>query len=469
MSTTRPAPSPRATGDRCPGALRLHEADDGFLARVRLPGGLLDAAQVLALADAAEALGDGYLRLTARGNVEIRGLGEDAGLRLSAVLSASGLLPSATHERVRNIVATPAAGLDGHSHSHSGSLVDVVRRTDRLLCETPRAADLSGRFLLGLDDGRGDVLALQPDVAARWIDDDLVEIVLGGTPVLLFPAAQAHKGVVAAAVAFLDARDEAGETGWRLAELASPARVIAHVVDALFRAFPKAEPTTESTEMPASTHPRASDPSNEHASHDPSEPLAPGPLGESSLNVVLRLGSAPAATWRALAAAAQDGDGLVRTTPARSVVLGGLSASARENVLSRAASLGLIVDPRDPAFGVSACTGLPGCASSARDVRADVEAALAPLGPDSVRQATEPRLPLHVSGCDRRCGHPRRPHHEAVARSTPGSDVAPYATALADGRPATGAPLGDGRDDLAQLIAPTGTPAPAAHAPEDAR
>lgn len=468
MSTTRPAPSPRATGDRCPGVLRLHEADDGFLARVRLPGGLLDAAQVLALADAAEALGDGYLRLTARGNIEIRGLsGDDAGLRLSAVLSGSGLLPSTTHERVRNIVATPAAGLDGHGYS--GSLVEVVRRTDRLLCGTPRAADLSGRFLLGLDDGRGDVLALQPDVAARWIDDDLVEIVLGGTPVLLLPAAQAHQGVVAAAVAFLDARDEAGETGWRLAELASPARVIAHVVDALYRAFPKAEPTTESTEMPASPRSRASDPSRDHACLDPSEPLAPGPLGESSLNVVLRLGSAPAALWRALAEAAQDGDGLVRTTPARSIVLGGFSACARENVLSCAASLGLVVVPSDPAFGVSTCIGLPGCASSARDVRADVEAALAPLGPDSVRQATEPRLPLHVSGCDRRCGHPRRPHHEAVARSTPGSDVAPYATALADGRPATGAPLGDGRDDLAQLIAPTGTPAPAAHAPEDAR
>ena len=32
--------------DACPGALQTHSAADGQLARIRLPGGLIDAAQL---------------------------------------------------------------------------------------------------------------------------------------------------------------------------------------------------------------------------------------------------------------------------------------------------------------------------------------------------------------------------------------------------------------------------------------
>ena len=44
----------RDRGDACPGALRLHTADDGALARIRVPAGVLTAGQAYALADAAD-------------------------------------------------------------------------------------------------------------------------------------------------------------------------------------------------------------------------------------------------------------------------------------------------------------------------------------------------------------------------------------------------------------------------------
>lgn len=113
-AASRDEPVIRDRGDACPGALRLHAADDGHLARIRIPGGLLTADAAGVLADAADRLGDGHLDLTSRGNAQLRGLGAGCGGELAALLGATALLPAAaaTHERVRNIVASPLSGLD---------------------------------------------------------------------------------------------------------------------------------------------------------------------------------------------------------------------------------------------------------------------------------------------------------------------------------------------------------------------
>ncbi|MFD0473349.1 hypothetical protein ACFQ0B_37660 [Nonomuraea thailandensis] len=100
--------SGRIRPDACPGALQVHEAADGPLARVRLPGGAASAAQLHALADCAETFGSGVIELTSRANVQVRGLHSPAAF--AQHLAAAGLLPSAGHERVRNIVASPLSG-----------------------------------------------------------------------------------------------------------------------------------------------------------------------------------------------------------------------------------------------------------------------------------------------------------------------------------------------------------------------
>ncbi|MDH2389297.1 cobalamin biosynthesis protein CobG, partial [Streptomyces sp. HNM0663] len=138
-------------------------------------------------------------------------------------------------------------------------------------------------------------------------------------------------------------------------------------------------------------------PASEGPAPDPG-PVS-GPDGRTALSLGVPLGRLTAAQWRQLAAAArEDGDGTLRLTPWRGVVLPGLAPAAAPARLAALAAAGLIVAPDDPRNGVSACAGRPGCARSLADVRADAAAATASAGGG---------LPIHFSGCERRCGHPR--------------------------------------------------------------
>src|SRR4051795_3699400 len=217
----------RTRADACPGALQTHAAADGALARVRVPGGLLGAGQLRALAAAARELGDGGLELTSRGNVQLRGLDQDDVPALGERLAAAGLLPSATHERVRNVLASTLSG-------RAGGLVDVrpwVAAFDSGLQADPALADLPGRFLATFDDGRGDVCGLGGDVGLLALEGGTVALLLAGADSGLRAASgDAVALALAATRAFLLERAAQGGTAWRLAELKDgPARVAAHL------------------------------------------------------------------------------------------------------------------------------------------------------------------------------------------------------------------------------------------------
>src|SRR5215475_11229192 len=97
--------------DACPGLLALHPARDGHVARIRLPGGYASGPRWRALARLARDFGDGRVDLTARGNVQLRGLRPADAAALARRAERAGLLPSAAHDRARNIMASPLAGL----------------------------------------------------------------------------------------------------------------------------------------------------------------------------------------------------------------------------------------------------------------------------------------------------------------------------------------------------------------------
>jgi precorrin-3B synthase len=210
--------------DRCPGVLRLWDAEDGALARVRVPGGRVAADQLRALAEAAAELGNGIVELTSRANVQLRGLPAAAGEALAQRLAAAGLLPSLAHERVRNVLASPLAGRHPDTLAETDALVEAL---DRGLCADPALAELPGRFLFAVDDGSGLALEPEADAALVAVGPDAFELWLAGVATgVRVGAADAPSLALEAGHAFLDARDDE----WRICEMEDgPARVAARL------------------------------------------------------------------------------------------------------------------------------------------------------------------------------------------------------------------------------------------------
>ena len=94
----------------CPGALRPMESGDGWVVRIRPPGGRLDRAQAQAIADGAEAHGNGVIELTGRANLQLRGVTPASHAPLIEALRPHGLIDAdARAEGLRNIIVTPFA------------------------------------------------------------------------------------------------------------------------------------------------------------------------------------------------------------------------------------------------------------------------------------------------------------------------------------------------------------------------
>ncbi|SDC42934.1 precorrin-3B synthase [Geodermatophilus telluris] len=377
--TTAARTTARARADACPGALQTHPAADGELARVRVPGGLLTAAQLRVLAAAARDLGDGALELTSRGNLQLRGLAPGAPAALGARLAAAGLLPSESHERVRNVLASALTGRAG-GHLDARPWVTAL---DAGLCADPALAGLPGRFLATLDDGRGDVTGLGGDVGLLALSPASVALVLAGTDSGLRAAPADAIGLLLAATrAFSAERAAQGGTAWRLAELdEGPARVAARLPG------PRVTPAG----LPGA--PEAG-PVGAEAQAD----------GRTALVGVLPLGRLSAGQADLLASLADE----VQLTPWRSVVVPDLAEDRVDDAAVDLHRTGVVFDADSPWTRVTACAGRPGCARSLADVRADAAAAVGGgTLPGGVR--------VHWAGCERRCGRPRGEVLDVVA------------------------------------------------------
>ncbi|UCM87615.1 hypothetical protein [Streptomyces marincola] len=207
--------------DRCPGALRPWPADDGLLVRLRLVGGRLTARGLRALLALSERWGDGRVHLTSRANLQVRGLPSDGGAlapEVLAAIEATGLLPSRSHELVRNIMVSPQTGLAGGRADLRG----VAAGLDAALLARERLAHLPGRFLFVLDDGRGDLLDRPCDLGLVALNGTTAQLRVGDGWGRTLPLGEAAAALADLALAFLRLRGEGPAAPWHVRELPKP-------------------------------------------------------------------------------------------------------------------------------------------------------------------------------------------------------------------------------------------------------
>ena len=252
MPTARAESAERRAGaDRCPGVLTLHAAEDGGLARVRLPGGRVSASQLAAIALAAR-LGNGIVELTSRANLQIRGLPGEAAEPVAGLLANAGLLPSSEHELVRNVLASPLGG----RHPAACAATDaIVSELDRELCSDPQFAALPGRFLFAVDDGSGLTLGARADVELVAEDAQAFRLCLAGAGTsILVPPEHAAAAALDAARAFIELAARSQERPWRIAEVAGGPSAIAELLGGrIVAAEPHASATLSPGQMSRTT------------------------------------------------------------------------------------------------------------------------------------------------------------------------------------------------------------------------
>jgi precorrin-3B synthase len=361
--------------DRCPGVFSAHPAADGYLARIRLPGGLITPTQLQALVVVSDEFGDGHMELTSRGNVQLRGIQDVDGA--GEVIVEAGLIPSPSHERVRNLQLSALTG-------RRGGLLDgrpILAELDLRLREDPILAGLPARFLFGVDDGRGDIVPQGPDVGVLAYGGEMLDVIVAGAPTgrQVTPDTAATTMLDLAHAFLADRTDE-----WRVHALAArPA------IDALLGTLPVAASHSE---------PEA-----------PTEPLV-GWFDQNdelvTLGSVVPHGRLPARIAEFLAAIERD----IYLTPRKEILVCDMTDGMADTVVRVLAPMGLIFDAGSPWTRVSACAGLPGCEKSRADVRADLELYVG--SPDVLVDGRE-----HWVGCERGCGSPHGGHTRVQATS----------------------------------------------------
>ncbi len=379
---------------RCPGALAPMLSGDGYIFRLRLTNGILSFERAKTFADLSRRYGNGAFDLSARANLQMRGVGAENIRALQEELSALGLLDSdARAEAVRNIVPSPLAGVD------STALIDarpLVIALESLLTRENALHDLPPKFGFSIDGGGALPLA------ALVTDIDFTAIAGGEAPRMKVSLGGVEAGLVApenlvAAAAiladnFLRLRGEDRRMS-ALVERIGVARLLENCTAVIARSA--SDEAIQKPQAGSGLLRSARNNGGEAAAHR----AILGARNCGGLNFVgagLLFGRIDADALEALAGAAEEsGAEELRLTPWRALLAVGLSPEGAKILAARLTKLGFILDASDRRLAFSACPGAPACPSALGDVRA-AALALAPYWRVNCGW-------VHVSGCVKGC------------------------------------------------------------------
>ena len=348
----------------CPGALRPMMSGDGLVVRIRAPLGRFSPDQARSLAELSTRYGNGLLDLSARGNLQMRGVRQEDHADLITALQTLDLVDRDTSaEARRNLLLTP--------FWREGDLNNRIAEQLSAALTAATNLTLPGKFGFAVDCGAAPVLH---DAAA---DIHIEKNPARDEPELLLVADGAKMGLPVSETAAV--QEALSLAKWFLAQGGAPdGRGRMHQLIAR-RGPPETHLATRAIGEPQ---------------HSPGQ-TATGQL------VALEFGQIRAQSFAALADL-----GAVRLTPWRMFLV--------ESQAKLADLPGLILDATDPRLRVRACTGKPGCLQAHAQTRplARRLAAQVPLGKT-----------LHISGCAKGCAHPAAADVTLVAQDSQTFDL----------------------------------------------
>lgn len=359
----------------CPGTLRPMLTGDGLLVRLHPPRNALTPDQLAHIAELASRHGNGQIEISGRGNLQLRGIRDEAHPALVDDLLAAGLVDEAEGEGPSKLVlASPLAGRAADELIDVAVLAEAVERAGRGVAGLPAKVSLAvdGGGALALDGFAVDLRlrAVSAEAVAFGLPGDLWFGPVRPDAAPAF-AARLLTGFVAANCRSLD----------RIRRMRDLDRAALTALTAACGLTPMAAPARR---------PRP-DPVGSVAERDGRIALLAGlPFGRSDAEGLARIAE------RARRAGCRE----LRLSPWRGLAFCGLEAGAADILRESLRNAGLVVAADDPRLAVFACAGAPACARGESPALADAAALAETMAP-----LLAGGLSLHVSGCAKSCAH----------------------------------------------------------------
>ncbi len=380
----------------CPGVRRPMMTGDGLLVRLHPFAGRLSVDQARLIAQAAHDYGNGHLDITARGNLQIRGVREETYPHLLALLEREGLAEPEGNGPNRLTVLSPLAGLDPLERCDTLALARHIENAAGAI------EGLPAKFFVTIDSG-----GMMP---LDSLGADLHLLAMGGDTIAF--GVSSSSGLHWIGVSSLSRTPDAVHAVLSgFAELrrgsVTEARRLRDLEHALVRelaARAALGPAAEPPKRPAT--PRAG--------------VLPLNIGQAVL-LALPFGRCnteqlvQVADWSERLSGSE-----LRLSFTRGLLLPKVAHEHVSALIDEADRAGFITEADDPRLSLFACPGQPDCGSGLTTAPADALRIA-----QSCRTLLQDGATLHVSGCPKGCAHPGKANLTLVARDDGRYDVVP--------------------------------------------
>ncbi|HKW52182.1 MAG TPA: NirA family protein [Stellaceae bacterium] len=390
------------------GLFYVAPAQNAFMCRLRMPGGILSAHQFRGIADIAESCAGGYADVTTRANLQLREIAPQRVLDVLMAVQDLGLTSRGSGaDNIRNITGSPTAGIDAQELIDTRPLAHALHHyilNQRELYGLPRkfniAFDGGGQISVLEDTNDIGFAAVRVGAGQAVPAGVYFRLELGGitghgdfardTGVVVAPA-ECVPVAVAVVRAFIEHGDRTDRRRARLK----------YVLDRMglekFLAETEKHLGSSLRRVPqAALRPRG--PVRKHAHIGVH---AQRQAGLNYVGAVLPVGRLTAAQMRGIAALAEThGSGTLRLTVWQNLLISDIEDAGLPAVVAGIERLGLSCSASNIRGALVACTGNTGCKFSATDTKGQALALAAYL--DS-RLALDQPVNIHLTGCPHSC------------------------------------------------------------------